>query len=98
MTVRWNSHAELRALFLVAFALLGHSLGCAGRTNAERDSSAAGAGTVAEGGAGGAMVGPTGSNFVPDVSPAYDEKNALSFENNLGFGWDGCRTRTLENV
>jgi hypothetical protein len=49
--------------------------------------------------AGGAPAERTNSNFVPDAPPAYDERNGLgSFEDNQGFGWDTCSTRTPEIV
>lgn len=91
-----TSHAGLlRApVWVLGLPLIGLVAGCAARIDAEGEVAAAGATTV---GAGGAKAAPTHSDFVPDAPPAYDDKNGLgSFEDNAGFGWDTCHTRTPE--
>jgi|GEM_PF-4663613 len=103
LTLPWWSQARLPAICLIAFPLMAHTTGCAARFDAQGEVAAAGAGTTATGGAmdgpgpGGAMSGPVSPNFVPDAAPPFDDENGLgSFEDNAGFDWDTCSTRTPE--
>lgn len=94
MTARGCAHAARHALCVIGFPLLGYASGCAARFDAQGSVAAAGASTVATGGAMGAAANP---NFTPNAAPSYDEMNGLgSFEDNPGFGWDTCRTHTPE--
>ncbi|HYP75198.1 MAG TPA: hypothetical protein VER12_04570 [Polyangiaceae bacterium] len=77
-----------------SFAMAG--VGAGGASSAMAGVGAGGASSATAGvGAGGASAGRNQSDFLPDQPRAYDASNGLgSFEENAGFGWDTCSTRT----
>lgn len=79
---------------LLDLALIDYATGCAGRARGEERLAVAGSSS------GGAVGGSVETGFVPDEPRAYEaNKNGLgSFEENPGFGWDTCRTRTAETL
>jgi len=87
--------------FAVAFLglVIGFASGGCSSSPDVRGAGGAG-GSAGPGGATGAATGgTTGKTYVPDVPAAYDGAYLDgSFEQNQGFGWDTCHTRTPEHL
>jgi hypothetical protein len=92
---------EMRDLLLATCfsALALPSLGCAGARSAEPPRATGTGGSPGPMGAGGSAGTVGSTDYVPDVPVDYDGRYLDgSFEQNQGFGWDTCHTRTPTRI